>query len=130
MTPDGRAFELTLHGRDWPFALDRDALILLLQEQGREAPFATAWAQLDAQRIALRAWLAAGALRVARAGLGRTRSVRRRRGERREVLQQQRIEARRRLQHEEVAAVIEHVEGEVRQRLADARGIGGQRDPS
>ena len=58
MTPDGRAFELTLHGRDWPFALDRDALILLLQEQGRETPFATAWAQLDAQRIALElGWL-------------------------------------------------------------------------
>ena len=26
VTPDGRTFELTLHGRDWPFALDRDAL--------------------------------------------------------------------------------------------------------
>ena len=53
VTPDGRALELTLHGRDWPFALDRDALILLLQEQGRDTPFATAWAQLGAQQIAL-----------------------------------------------------------------------------
>jgi hypothetical protein len=53
VTPDGRALELTLHGRDWPFALDRDALILLLQEQGGDTPFASAWAQMDAQQIAL-----------------------------------------------------------------------------
>jgi hypothetical protein len=58
VTPDGRTLELILHGRDWPFAPDRDALILLLQEQGREAPFASAWAQLDAQQIALQlGWL-------------------------------------------------------------------------
>lgn len=58
VTPDGRAFELTLHGRDWPFALDRDALILLLQEQGRGSPSASAWAQMDAQQIALElGWL-------------------------------------------------------------------------
>jgi len=53
VTPDGRALELTLHGRDWPFALDRDALILLLQEQGGETPFASAWAQMDTQQIVL-----------------------------------------------------------------------------
>lgn len=53
VTPDGRSFQLTLHGRDWPFALDRDALILLLREDGHEAPLATAWAQMDAQQIAL-----------------------------------------------------------------------------
>jgi hypothetical protein len=58
VTPDGRSLELILHGRDWPFALDRDALILLLQEGGGEAPFATAWAQMDAQQIALElGWL-------------------------------------------------------------------------
>ena len=58
VTPDGRALELTLHGRDWPFALDRAALILLLQEQGRDTPFATAWAQMGAQQIALElGWL-------------------------------------------------------------------------
>ena len=58
VTPDGRAFELILHGRDWPFAPERDALILLLREQGREAPLASAWAQLDAQQIALQlGWL-------------------------------------------------------------------------
>jgi hypothetical protein len=58
VTPDGRALELTLHGRDWPFAVDRDALILLLQEQGHDTPFATAWAQMGAQQIALElGWL-------------------------------------------------------------------------
>jgi hypothetical protein len=49
---------LTLHGRDWPFAVDRDALLLLLQEEGRDVPLATAWAQMDAQQIALElGWL-------------------------------------------------------------------------
>ena len=52
-TPDGRSFELTLHGHDWPFAVDRDALLLLLQEQGAISPLATAWAQMDAQQITL-----------------------------------------------------------------------------
>jgi CpeT/CpcT family (DUF1001) len=58
MTPDGRALELTLHGRDWPFAVDRDALLLLLREQGQDSPLATGWAQMDAQQIALElGWL-------------------------------------------------------------------------
>jgi hypothetical protein len=58
-TPDGRALELTLHGRDWPFALDRDALLLLLQQPGADSPLATSWAQMDAQRITLElGWLA------------------------------------------------------------------------
>ncbi|HEY4447343.1 MAG TPA: CpcT/CpeT family chromophore lyase [Steroidobacteraceae bacterium] len=52
-TPDGRSFELTLHGRDWPFARDRDALLLLLQERGAGSPLATSWAQMDAQQITL-----------------------------------------------------------------------------
>ena len=59
VTPDGRSLELTLHGHDWPFAVDRDALLLLLQEQGADSPLATAWAQMDAQQIALElGWLA------------------------------------------------------------------------
>ncbi len=59
VTPDGRSFELTLHGRDWPFAVDRDALLLLLQEQGADSPLATAWAQMDDQQITLDLdWLA------------------------------------------------------------------------
>ena len=58
VTPDGRALELTLHGRDWPFAVDRDALLLLLQEPGGDGPLATSWAQRDAQQIALElGWL-------------------------------------------------------------------------
>jgi CpeT/CpcT family (DUF1001) len=57
-TPDGRTFELTLHGRDWPFAVDNDALLLLLREQGGESPLATAWAQMDAQQVTLElGWL-------------------------------------------------------------------------
>jgi CpeT/CpcT family (DUF1001) len=57
-TPDGRTFELTLHGRDWPFAVDNDALLLLLREQGGASPLATAWAQMDAQQITLElGWL-------------------------------------------------------------------------
>jgi CpeT/CpcT family (DUF1001) len=57
-TPDGRAFELTLHGRDWPFAVDNDALLLLLRQQGGESPLATAWAQMDAQQVTLElGWL-------------------------------------------------------------------------
>jgi hypothetical protein len=58
VTPDGRTLELTLHGRDWPFAVDRDALLLLLQEPGQDGPLATAWAQMDEQQIALElGWL-------------------------------------------------------------------------
>jgi CpeT/CpcT family (DUF1001) len=57
-TPDGRTFELTLHGRDWPYAVDRDALLLWLGEPGGQSPIATAWAQLDEQQIALElGWL-------------------------------------------------------------------------
>jgi hypothetical protein len=57
-TPDGRELELTLHGHDWPFAVDRDALLLLLREQGGDSPLATSWAQMDEQQIALElGWL-------------------------------------------------------------------------
>jgi hypothetical protein len=38
--------------------VDRDALLLILQEDGQGAPLATAWAQMDGQQIALRlGWL-------------------------------------------------------------------------
>lgn len=58
VTPDGRSLTLTLHGRDWPFAVDRDALLLSLQEQGSDSPLATAWSQIDIQRVALElGWL-------------------------------------------------------------------------
>src|SRR5581483_4902197 len=58
VTPDGKKLELTLHSDDWPFALERDALILVLQEQGATEPFATAWASADETEIALNlSWL-------------------------------------------------------------------------
>ena len=58
VTPDGREFELTLHGHDWPFAVDRDALLLLLHEQGGDSPLATSWAQMDAPQVGLElGWL-------------------------------------------------------------------------
>ena len=59
VTPDGRTLEVTLHGRDWPFAVDRDALLLLLNEPAAgDSPLATAWAQMDAQQVALQlGWL-------------------------------------------------------------------------
>jgi hypothetical protein len=59
-TPDGTAFELSLHSQDGPFAADRDALILVLGQQGTPAPLASAWAELTARQIALEV----GSLRV------------------------------------------------------------------
>jgi hypothetical protein len=46
-TPDGRRLELTLHSDDWPFAAERDALILEVQDQGAKIPSAIAWASVD-----------------------------------------------------------------------------------
>jgi hypothetical protein len=58
VTPDGRTLLLSLHGRDWPFALDRDALLLTLREEDGDRALATAWAQMDAQQIELElGWL-------------------------------------------------------------------------
>jgi CpeT/CpcT family (DUF1001) len=59
VTPDGRSLAVTLHGRDWPFAVDRDALLLMLQEDDHPSPLATAWSQMDHQQISLDlGWLA------------------------------------------------------------------------
>jgi CpeT/CpcT family (DUF1001) len=58
VTPDGRKLELTLHSDDWPFAVERDALILVVRDQGAEVPFATAWSSVDEEQIALNlSWL-------------------------------------------------------------------------
>ena len=58
VTPDGRKLEITLHSDDWPFAVERDALILVLRDQGAEVPFATAWSSVDEEDIALSlSWL-------------------------------------------------------------------------
>jgi len=52
-TPDGRTLELSLHSQDGPFAADRDALILVLRQQGGAEPIASAWTELTARQIAL-----------------------------------------------------------------------------
>jgi hypothetical protein len=58
VTPDGRKLELTLHSQDWPFMADRDALILLLQDQVQNAPLASAWTEIDSDDIAINlGWL-------------------------------------------------------------------------
>jgi hypothetical protein len=58
VTPDGRKLELTLHSQDWPFMADRDALILMLQDQERNTPLASAWTEIDSDDIAINlGWL-------------------------------------------------------------------------
>lgn len=52
-TPDGRKLELALHSQDWPFMADRDALILLVQDQDENAPLASAWSQIDSDEISI-----------------------------------------------------------------------------
>jgi hypothetical protein len=52
-TPDGRRFELALHSEDWPFASDRDALILLLEQPNSPDPVASAWTELEARQISI-----------------------------------------------------------------------------
>jgi CpeT/CpcT family protein DUF1001 len=51
--PDGRKFELSLHSEDWPFAGDRDALILVLEDPATSIPLASAWTALDAHQISI-----------------------------------------------------------------------------
>jgi len=50
-TPDGRRFDLSLHSEDWPFASERDALMLLLEQPNDPEPVASAWTDLDARQI-------------------------------------------------------------------------------
>lgn len=58
VTPDGRKLEIVLHSDDWPFALERDALILVLKEQDAAIPLAAAWSALDEGDISLTlSWL-------------------------------------------------------------------------
>ena len=58
VTPDGRKIEITLHSEDWPFAAERDSLILVVKDQGAAVPFATAWASVDEEDISLSlSWL-------------------------------------------------------------------------
>ena len=58
VTPDGRKLELTLHSEDWPFMTDRDALILLVQDQVQSTPLAFAWTDIDSDDISINlGWL-------------------------------------------------------------------------
>ena len=58
VTPDGRKIEITLHSEDWPFAAERDSLILIVRDQGAQVPFATAWSSVDEEDISLNlGWL-------------------------------------------------------------------------
>jgi hypothetical protein len=58
VTPDGRKIEITLHSEDWPFAVERDSLILIVADQGSDVPFATAWSSIDEEDISLNlGWL-------------------------------------------------------------------------
>jgi hypothetical protein len=50
-TPDGRNFELELHSRDWPFDVNRDALILVLRELAAGAPLASTWTDSDSDQV-------------------------------------------------------------------------------
>jgi hypothetical protein len=57
-TPDGRKLELALHSQDWPFMADRDALILLVQDEAESSPLASAWTEIDSDDIAINlGWL-------------------------------------------------------------------------
>ena len=52
-TPDGRRLELTLHSQDWPYLGARDALILMVQPPGTDAPIGSAWSTVDIQQVTL-----------------------------------------------------------------------------
>jgi CpeT/CpcT family (DUF1001) len=53
VTPDGRKLEITLHSDDWPFAVERDSLILVVRDQGSDVPVAAAWSAIDQEDISL-----------------------------------------------------------------------------
>jgi hypothetical protein len=52
-TPDGRRFELSLHTEDWPFASDRDALLLVLEQPNDPEPVASSWTAIEGRQISI-----------------------------------------------------------------------------
>jgi hypothetical protein len=53
-TPDGRDFELELHGRHWPLSQGRESLVLILTHGKADgATIASSWTSLDAARVGL-----------------------------------------------------------------------------
>jgi hypothetical protein len=128
-TPDGRSFELALHSQDWPYMADRDALILQLTDLSSAGPVASAWTDIDAEQVSIDLpWLhvRCGSIVPETEELsGGNLSVPRAPHESVDILQQNGIEPLGCLHHEEMPGVRDDVELEVRQRLADPRGIGG-----
>jgi hypothetical protein len=59
-TPDGRALQLALHGRDWPLSERRESLVLILTDGKSESePIASSWTSLGAGRVGIDiGWLA------------------------------------------------------------------------
>ncbi len=52
-TPDGRRFDLSLHTEDWPFASDRDALLLVLEQPNDPEPVASAWTDIEGRQVSI-----------------------------------------------------------------------------
>lgn len=59
-TPDGRQYQLELHGRDWPLSAGRESLVLILTADGADAEtIASSWTSLNAARVGIDiGWLA------------------------------------------------------------------------
>ena len=59
-TPDGRALQLELHGRDWPLSEGRESLVLILTDGKADSePIASSWTSLSAARVGIDiGWLA------------------------------------------------------------------------
>lgn len=58
-TPDGRALQLELHGRDWPLSAGRESLVLILSDDAADEPIASSWTSLGAARVGIDiGWLA------------------------------------------------------------------------
>jgi len=52
-TPDGRKYELQLHSSDWPYDVNRDALLLVLWDMSSGLPVASSWTAFDSGQLSL-----------------------------------------------------------------------------
>ena len=128
-TPDGRRLELTLHSQDWPFAADRDALILLLRDEDEGALLASSWDEIDSPEIELDlGWLQVHCGSIVpdtdEMWSGLPGSTPRAGAQQVDVAQQKGIEALGHFHHEEVIGVVEHDRLERGHRFANARLVG------
>jgi hypothetical protein len=58
-TPDGREWQLELHGRDWPLSEGRESLVLTLTDPASDETVGSSWTALGAARVGLDlGWLA------------------------------------------------------------------------